>query len=42
VIPVLPDGPQARERIAAAAEAYKSRFHQGSVGIGTQTVGAGF
>ncbi len=42
VIAVLPDGPQARERIAAAAEAYKSRFHQKSVGIETQRVCAGF
>jgi len=42
VIAVLPNGPQARERIAAAAEAYKTRFHQKSVGIVTQTVCAGF
>ncbi len=42
VIVVLPDGPHARERIAAAADAYKKRFHQKSVGIVTQTVCAGF
>jgi glucose/arabinose dehydrogenase len=42
VIAVLPDGPLARERIAAAADAYKMRFHQKSVGIVTQTVCAGF
>jgi uncharacterized protein DUF3574 len=42
VIAVLPDRPQARERIAAAAEAYKTRFCQNSVGIVTQTVCAGF
>jgi len=42
VIAVLPDGPQARERIAAAADAYKTRFHQKSVGIVTQSVCAGF
>jgi Protein of unknown function (DUF3574) len=42
VIAVLPSGPLAHERIAAAAEAYKMRFHQKSVGIVTQTVCAGF
>jgi hypothetical protein len=42
VIAVMPDGPQARERITAAAEAYKTRFHQKSVGIVTQTVCAAF
>ncbi len=42
VIAVLPDSAEARERIAAAAEAYKTRFHQKSIGIVTQTVCAAF
>ena len=42
VIAVLPEGPRGRERIAAAADAYKTRFHQKSVGIVTQTVCAAF
>jgi Protein of unknown function (DUF3574) len=42
VIAVLSDSTKARERIAAAAEAYKTRFHQKSIGIVTQTVCAAF
>jgi len=42
VIAVLPDGPQARERIAAAAEAYKKQFNQKSVGVVTQSVCGAF
>src|SRR5579884_1953133 len=33
VIVVVPDGAPARGQIAAAADAYKERFHQNSVGI---------
>lgn len=42
VIVVLPDRAASRGQIAAAAEAYKTRFHQTSVGIVTQVVCAAF
>jgi hypothetical protein len=42
VIVVLSDAPAAHERITAAAEAYKTRFHQKSVGIVVQPVCAAF
>ena len=42
VVVVLPDGTAARGQIAAVAEAYKTRFHQSSVGIVSQAVCASF
>jgi hypothetical protein len=42
VIVALPDTAANREQIAAAAEAYKKRFRQTSVGIMTQLVCASF
>ena len=42
VIAVMPDTPDAHQRIASAAETYKKRFRQKSVGIVTQTVCAAF
>jgi hypothetical protein len=42
VIAVLPDGPAARGKIAVAAESYKQRFNQTSVGVVTQSVCAAF
>jgi Protein of unknown function (DUF3574) len=42
VIVVLPDEPASREGIAAIASSYKSRFHQKSVGIVTQSACASF
>ncbi|MGB7258581.1 MAG: DUF3574 domain-containing protein [Pseudolabrys sp.] len=42
VIAVAPDEAGTREAIAAAAEAYKQRFKQKSVGIVTRTVCAAF
>ncbi|HVV61565.1 MAG TPA: DUF3574 domain-containing protein [Pseudolabrys sp.] len=42
VIAVAPDNASMREAIAAAAEAYKQRFKQKSVGIVTGTVCAAF
>jgi hypothetical protein len=42
VIVALPDTAANREQIAAAAEAYKKRFRQMSVGIMTQLVCASF
>jgi len=42
VIAVAPDDPATHEAIAAAADAYKQRFKQKSVGIVTRTVCAAF
>jgi len=42
VIAVMPDTPDAHQRIASAAETYKKRYRQKSVGIVTQTVCAAF
>jgi hypothetical protein len=42
VVVVAADGPATRNAVAEAAEAYRQRFHQSSVGIVTQPVCAAF
>jgi hypothetical protein len=42
VVLMIGDAPDARERIAAIAEAYKKRFRQQSVGVVTRPVCASF
>lgn len=42
IVVVLPDGTASRGQVAAAAEAYKTRFDQTSVGIVMQSVCAAF
>lgn len=42
VVLMTGDEPAARERIAAIAQAYKTRFHQQSVGVVTRPVCAAF
>jgi hypothetical protein len=42
VVLMIGDAPAARERIAAIAQAYKTRFHQQSVGVVTRPVCAAF